>query len=231
MRNISFLLTLSIVLTGWSAQAQKFLEGQILHKDQTPAAAATVEVVGKKYLAIADSLGRYRIQVPESYPYTLRVSSVGYKPVEQQVTSDPGANLAFNLVEVGDIVEVVITSRRRSEAAQDVPIAISIVTGRQLDETGSFNVNRIKEFVPTVQFYSSNPRNTTLNIRGLGSTFGLTNDGIDPGVGFYIDGVYYARPAATAMDFIDIDQVEVLRGPQGTLFGKNTTAGAFNITT
>jgi len=82
-----------------------------------------------------------------------------------------------------------------------------------------------------VQLYASNGRNTTLNIRGLGSTFGLTNDGIDPGVGFYIDGVYYARPAATAIDFVDLDQIEILRGPQGTLFGKNTTAGAFNITT
>src|SRR5690606_20672289 len=79
-------------------------------------------------------------------------------------------------------------------------------------------------------FYSSNPRNTTLNIRGIGSTFGLTNDGIDPGVGFYVDGVYYARPAATTLDFIDIQQIEVLRGLQGTLFGKNTTAGTFNIT-
>src|SRR5690606_33616202 len=55
-------------------------------------------------------------------------------------------------------------------------------------------------------------------------------DGIDPGVGFYLDGVYLARPAATSLDFIDIEQIEVLRGPQGTLFGKNTTSGAFNIT-
>jgi iron complex outermembrane receptor protein len=89
----------------------------------------------------------------------------------------------------------------------------------------------LKEFIPSVQLYSSNPRNTSLSIRGLGTTFGLTNDGIDPGVGFYVDGVYYARPAATTMDFVDIDQVEVLRGPQGTLFGKNTSAGNFNVTT
>ena len=126
---------------------------------------------------------------------------------------------------------MVITSRRRVETAQDVPIPISVIGGARVEESGAFNVNRLKELVPTVQLYSSNPRNTTLNVRGLGSTFGLTNDGIDPGVGFYVDGVYFARPAATTLDFIDIEQIEVLRGPQGTLFGKNTTAGAFNITT
>ena len=85
--------------------------------------------------------------------------------------------------------------------------------------------------MPTVQFYSSNPRNSSINIRGLGAPFGLTNDGIEPGVGLYIDGIFFARPAAATLDFLDVQQVEVLRGPQGTLFGKNTTAGAINVTT
>src|SRR5690606_13462740 len=114
---------------------------------------------------------------------------------------------------------------------QHVPIPVSVVGGALAEESGAFNVNRLKEMVPTVQLYSSNPRNTGLSIRGLGTTFGLTNDGIDPGVGFYVDGVYYARTAATTLDFIDVEQIEVLRGPQGTLFGKNTVAGAFNVTT
>jgi iron complex outermembrane receptor protein len=127
--------------------------------------------------------------------------------------------------------EVTVVARRREESAQDVPIPVSVVGGERIDDVGAFNVNRVKELVPTVQLYSSNPRNTTVNIRGLGSTFGLTNDGIDAGVGIYIDGVFHARPAATALDFIDIEQVEVLRGPQGTLFGKNTTAGAILLTT
>ena len=121
-----------------------------------------------------------------------------------------------------------MTSRRRQES---IPIPISVIRGAAAEDAGAFNTNRLKELIPSVQLYSSNARNTTLNIRGLGSSFGLTNDGIDPGVGFYVDGVYYARPAATSLDFVDIDRVEVLRGPQGTLFGKNTTAGAFNITT
>ena len=113
---------------------------------------------------------------------------------------------------------------------QDVPIPVSVIGGSQIDNVGAFNVNRVKELIPSVQFYSSNPRNTGLHIRGLGASFGLTNDGVDPGVGLYIDGVYIARPAAATLDFVDIEQIEVLRGPQGTLFGKNTTAGAFNIT-
>src|SRR5690606_1454354 len=117
-------------------------------------------------------------------------------------------------------------SRRRSEVLQNVPIPISVVTGSKIEDAGAFNVNRLKELIPSVQLYSSNPRNTALNIRGQGTTFGLTNDGIEPGVGFYVDGVYYARPAAATLDFIDIERIEILRGPQGTLFGKNTTAGA-----
>ena len=127
--------------------------------------------------------------------------------------------------------EITVTARRREEAAQDVPIPVSVVSGELITDVGAFNVNRVKELIPTVQLYSSNPRNTALNIRGLGTTFGLTNDGVEGGVGFYVDGVYYARPAATSLDFIDVERLEVLRGPQGTLFGKNTTAGALLVTT
>jgi iron complex outermembrane receptor protein len=130
-------------------------------------------------------------------------------------------------------VEVIAVTgaRRREEAAQDVPISISVVNGDYLQDSGAFNVSRLQNIEPTVQFYSSNPRNTFVNIRGLGQPYGLTNDGIEPGVGFYVDGVLYARPASTTMDFIDVERIEVLRGPQGTLFGKNTTAGAILVTT
>jgi iron complex outermembrane receptor protein len=127
--------------------------------------------------------------------------------------------------------DVVVTARRREERAQEVPIAMSVVGGAELEKTGAFNVNRLQQQQPSLQFYSSNPRNSAINIRGLGAPFGLTNDGIEQGVGFYVDGVYIGRIGASTFDFVDVAQVEVLRGPQGTLYGKNTTSGALNITT
>ncbi|AOR76679.1 TonB-dependent receptor [Novosphingobium resinovorum] len=127
--------------------------------------------------------------------------------------------------------DIVVTARRRQESSQEVPLAISVVGGEHIDSTGSFNVGRLQQLTPTLQYYSSNPRNTAVNIRGLGVPFGLTNDGIEQGVGIYVDDVYNSRVASATFDFLDVAQVEVLRGPQGTLYGKNTTAGAINITT
>jgi iron complex outermembrane recepter protein len=126
---------------------------------------------------------------------------------------------------------IVVSARRRDESAQDIPIAVSVVGGEHIDNTGSFNVGRLTQLTPTLQFYSSNPRNSGVNIRGIGIPFGLTNDGIEQGVGIYVDDVYYSRVASATFDFLDVAQIEVLRGPQGTLYGKNTTAGAINIST
>jgi len=126
---------------------------------------------------------------------------------------------------------IIVTARRRQETAQAVPLAISVIKADSIESTGNFNVVKLQQVAPTLQVYSSNPRNTSVNIRGLGVPFGLTSDGFEQGVGIYVDDVYNSRVAAATFDFLDVQQVEVLRGPQGTLYGKNTTAGAINITT
>ncbi|WP_264604696.1 TonB-dependent receptor [Sphingobium sp. B11D3D] len=126
---------------------------------------------------------------------------------------------------------IVTASRRREEAVQDVPIAISVIDAATLDRRGDFTLGQIQQQVPALQVFSFNPRNTNINIRGLGSNVALTNDGLENGVGFYIDNVYYGRVGLSQFDLVDLEQIEVLRGPQGTLFGKNTTSGVINIST
>ncbi|MFT4251923.1 MAG: TonB-dependent receptor plug domain-containing protein, partial [Caulobacter sp.] len=142
--------------------------------------------------------------------------------------ADPADPTATDASAVGQIF---VTARRREESAQEVPIALTVTSAETLTQTGVNSIVALTQLVPTLQVLSPNPRNTALTIRGLGASYGLANDGLEQGVGIYVDQVYNSRPGAATLDFIDIQQIEVLRGPQGTLFGKNTTAGALNITT
>lgn len=127
---------------------------------------------------------------------------------------------------------IIVTARQRAEDAQDVPAALSVVDARWIEQSYTLGTRDLTTLVPALNYSSANPRNTAFTIRGLGSSVvavSQANDGLEPGVGYYVDGVYHARPATAAFDFSDIERIEVLRGPQGTLFGKNTTAGAINI--
>jgi len=225
------LILFSLTILSTAASAQNIVKGIVKGNNNTTIPGATVSVRGTKIAVTTDANGAFNIDAKQQPPFYIRISYVGYKPQDFQILNLQENSIELTLVEDTQLDEIVVTSRRRSEVLQDVPIPITVIGGQAAENAGAFNVNRLKELVPSVQLYASNARNTTLNIRGLGSTFGLTNDGIDPGVGFYVDGVYHARPAATSTDFLDIEQIEVIRGPQGTLFGKNTTAGAFNITT
>jgi len=148
-----------------------------------------------------------------------------------EAASAPLAVAAAAAAEDANLEVITVTARKRVENVQDVPIAISVLTSQDLDKTGTYSTEQLTRLQPSIQLISSNPRNTAVTIRGLGSVIGLTNDGLESGVGFYVDEVYYARPGSAVVDLLDIERVEVLRGPQGTLFGKNTTAGALNLST
>ena len=149
-------------------------------------------------------------------------------PVFAQTSPAPPPVIDPGYASVGDIV---VTARRRDERAQDVPIALTVINEELLERTGAYNIGQVTQLAPSVQLLSPNARNTAITIRGLGASYGLANDGLEQGVGIYIDQIYYSRPATATLDFVDIERIEILRGPQGTLFGKNTTAGALNITT
>ena len=125
--------------------------------------------------------------------------------------------------------DIVVTARRTAERAQDVPIALSVLSGDTLEHKGGYTLTDVQFQTPSLTAYNSNPRNSSIGIRGIGVS--SASDGLDTSVGVYIDGVYLGRPGMALSDLIDIDRVEVLRGPQGTLFGRNNSAGVLNITT
>jgi iron complex outermembrane receptor protein len=125
--------------------------------------------------------------------------------------------------------EIVVTARKRAENTQDVPLSISTVSGREIGFDGDYSIQNIAEKAPNLLISPSNPRQTSISVRGLGKN--SANDGLETSVGVYVDGVYLSQPGQTAFDLADLDQIEVIRGPQGTLFGKNNTGGLLNITT
>src|SRR5262245_5924746 len=132
----------------------------------------------------------------------------------------------------GALEEVTIIAQRREERLQDTPVAVTAFTAAAIDRLGVSNVQELAEFVPNVRFDFTAPISGASNaagvfIRGIGqSDFALTTEA---GVGTYVDGVYMSRSLGGVLDVLDIERMEVLRGPQGTLFGRNTIGGAINI--
>ena len=129
--------------------------------------------------------------------------------------------------------EIVVTARKREENLQDIPISITAISGDDLEELGALDLTSASSISPNVQFVAGSAISGTgsaanVFIRGIGSNAFLINN--DPGVGIYIDGVYVARNVGAILDLLDIGQLEVLRGPQGTLFGRNSNGGAISIT-
>jgi len=136
--------------------------------------------------------------------------------------------------DTGGIEEIVVTAQKRAESAQDVPIAISVFSGESLSERAVTNVSQLTAVAPNVNFdngvaYTGSTAVLAASIRGIGSSDFAFN--IDPGVGVYVDGVYLARSVGANQDLLDTGRIEVLKGPQGTLFGRNTIGGAVSIVT
>lgn len=127
--------------------------------------------------------------------------------------------------------EVIVTARRRTETIVDVPISITVQTGEQLEARGAIDITALQRVTPNLTLQVSRGTNSTLTafIRGVGQQDPLW--GFEPGVGLYVDDVYVARPQGAVLDIFDIDRIEVLRGPQGTLYGRNTIGGAIKYVT
>ena len=150
----------------------------------------------------------------------------GYAAEAETPAPVPAGTAAAN----GSQLETVtVTTRRREESSQDVPTPMSVVSGQNLETQRVYRIQDLQQLVPSVNVAYMHARQSSVSIRGLGNN--PASDGLEGSVGLYIDNVYLGRPGMAVFDLMDIEQLEVLRGPQGTLFGKNTTAGVINIST
>lgn len=137
--------------------------------------------------------------------------------------------VACNGAAAQQLEEIIVTATRRASDIQDVPISISAYSGDFIAASGIDTLQDLSLYAPNFTFAtSSQPTNVRLNIRGIGS---VGNNAIEPAVGVFVDGVYFPRPGSVLGNLVDVEAVEVLRGPQGTLFGRNTAAGALNLRT
>ena len=123
--------------------------------------------------------------------------------------------------------EITVTAQKRPETLQDVPISVNVLGNDVLRDAGLDKIEDIQSYVPNLQMTESGI-STQMYVRGIGTG---NNQGFEQSVGMYIDGVYYGRQQLIRAPFFDLERIEVLRGPQGVLFGKNTIAGALNMTT
>ncbi len=153
---------------------------------------------------------------------SLRVASASALGLAVLITSD--ISVAQRQIE-----EVIVTARKRQESIQDVPISITALSGAEIQEAGLLRLQDISSLVPNMTYLEANSNKfTNVTLRGISSGGGLGND---PAIGVYIDDIYIGRDSGFNSDLLDIERIEVLKGPQGTLFGRNTTVGAINITT
>ncbi|NNA56119.1 TonB-dependent receptor [Pseudomonas koreensis] len=137
---------------------------------------------------------------------------------------------ANDLPSGADVLQpVTVEARRRSEDAQQVPTAMSVLGAQTLEEQRLYRLQDLQQAMPSVNVAFMHARQSSLSIRGLGNN--PASDGLEGSAGVYLDNVYLGRPGMAVFDLLDVEQIELLRGPQGTLFGKNTTAGVLNITT
>ena len=141
----------------------------------------------------------------------------------QPATDEPAA-------EVDSGNEIVVTATKREQTLQDVPVAVTVTTAQTLERAQIRDIKDLTTVVPSLRVTErQNSTNATFLIRGFGN--GANNAGIEPSVGVFVDGVYRSRSAAQIGDFPDVQRIEVLRGPQSTLFGKNASAGVISIIT
>jgi iron complex outermembrane recepter protein len=224
-----FLLSLALMLLNSIAFCQDTwsISGRITDQKSYPLSGVSLNLLNTNFGVFSDKSGNFQISHIPAGRYILHITAVGFASEDRVVVSG-GARQELNVElarEATQLGEVVVTAQKKEELLQQVPLSISVLSSKQIEEFRVWNSKDLTAIVPNL--YSANPgdnRNVT-SLRGVGST------SYDPAIATYIDGVNQFSLDTYIAQLYDIERIEVLRGPQGTLYGRNAMGGVVNIIT
>ena len=213
------------------AQSPAQLTGAVLDATGLPLAGATITIRGvAESVTHTDDNGQFDFPRLPAGDYDLIAALQGFVPARQSARLTPGERTTVSLtLAVQLLAHTIVTATRAGETdVQATPIAVSVLTGTEVSRLQDRTVEDMARRVPSV-FFTQNTGLAQVTIRGIGTNAVFA--GSDPSSAVYLDGVYLARPGMVLADFLDLDRIEVLRGPQGTLYGRNSLGGAINLIT
>ncbi|MDQ6845595.1 MAG: TonB-dependent receptor, partial [Bacteroidota bacterium] len=226
MRN-KILLLFSLIFIGKAGSAQGKITGTITDAKLIPLSDVSVHLLNTNFGSVSDAKGNFEINKILPGNYVIRFSSIGYATKNQEVTvGENDVKINASLPEAGSSLdEVVVTAQKKEELLQQLPVSISAISAQKVNEYRLWDSKEITAIVPNL--YAADPGDK----RNVTSIRGITSTSYDPAVATYIDGVNQFSLDTYISPLFDVERIEVLRGPQGTLYGRNAMGGVINIIT
>ena len=218
------------ILTSFVSFSQPLItiRGNIKDERSNPVSYASVYLLNSNFFAVSDTSGNFKMRsIPEGN-YTILVSAIGYATINKnvQITKEAETSLSLQLMDASkQLDEVIVTAEKKEENVQAIPSSISALNAKSINDYRLWNSKDITAIVPNL--YSANPGDG----RNVTSIRGITSSSYDPAVTTYIDGVNQFTLDTYIPQLFDVERIEVLRGPQGTLYGRNAMGGVINIIT
>jgi iron complex outermembrane receptor protein len=224
-------VVLLCLLTDWCmdlfAQTAISLKGAVTNKNGQAIPSSDVYLLNTNYRTAANSKGEFIFTNIPAGKYEIAVSAVGYASLNKTITVT-GSQVEINLqlaTAESQLDEVVVSAQKRDEQVQRIPASISTLSAKQVDDYKIWNTEELTALIPNLYSANSGDNRNVTSIRGIATT------SYDPAVATYIDGVNQFGLDTYIAQLFDVDRIEVLRGPQGTLYGRNATGGVINIIT
>ncbi|SDS48767.1 iron complex outermembrane recepter protein [Mucilaginibacter mallensis] len=226
MTNTKILLLLSGLFFLRSVAFAQSLSGIVKDAKGIAVHGANVYLLNTNLSTSTNANGGFNIKNIPAGNYTVKVSAVGYATLTKIINVTNAASVNFTLINADkQLGEVFVTAQKQDEESQKLPMSISVITAKQVDDDKIWNIKDITGLVPNL--YAANPGDN----RNVTSVRGITTTSYDPAVATYIDGVNQFGLDTYIAQLLDVDRIEILRGPQGTLYGRNATGGVINIIT